>query len=76
MIIFFRDFIGRTLTLDIDPHNLIILNKIHEKTGIYTKFMKLIFAGKDLPDECEACECNIAKESTIHVIIIRKFEGA
>ena len=37
--------------------------------------MRLIFAGKELIDERQARECNIAKESTIHMMIIGKFEG-
>ena len=78
MIIFVNDLKKRTLTLDIDPSNLIIeiKNKIHEKIGIYTKFIRLIFAGKELLDEREAREYNIARDSTLHMIIgLRKFEG-
>ena len=78
MIIFVKDLNARTLILDISPRDSIIeiKNKIHEKVGIYTKFMVLIFAGIPLQNESKVCDCNIAKESTLHMLILPRFEGA
>jgi len=71
MQIFVKNLHGRTLTLEVEPHDSVeeIKTKIEEKDGMPPYRQRLIWCGKQLEDERCLADYGIQKESTLHLCL-------
>ena len=63
--------LGETFTIDVDSNDTILLvkQKFEEKQGTAPDQQRLVFAGRLLNDEQTLAECNIGRESILHVVL-------
>lgn len=71
--IYVKTNIGSTLAVDLEPHMDIkdVKEMVAPQLGLEPFELKIIFAGKELPDTTTISECDLGQQSIIHAVKAR-----
>ena len=71
MQIFVRDLNGRILVLDVSPYDTTadLKEKIYSRWDLPPAEQRLVFAAKQLEDDCTLAHYSIQVESTVHIVL-------
>lgn len=71
MQIFVRTLSGETITLEVEPSDLVetVKAQLYGRSGVPPDTIRLIFTTKQLEDGRTLEEYNITKESTLHMVL-------
>jgi len=71
MLIKVKTLTGKEIELDIDQDDKIhrIKEKVEEQSGVPPPQQRLIHAGRQIPDDKSAKECNITAGSVLHLVL-------
>ncbi|KAF5334413.1 hypothetical protein D9611_013560 [Ephemerocybe angulata] len=71
MLIKVKTLTGKEIELDIDTDDKIarIKEKVEEQSGVPPAQQRLIFGGRQVPDDKTATEVNIQAGSTLHLVL-------
>ncbi|KZS91340.1 ubiquitin [Sistotremastrum niveocremeum HHB9708] len=71
MMIKVKTLTGKEIELDIDVDDKIsrIKEKVEEQSGVPPPQQRLIFGGRQLPDDKTAKESNVAAGSVLHLVL-------
>jgi ubiquitin-like protein Nedd8 len=71
MLIKVKTLTGKEIDLDIEPEDRIIVLKkrVEEKEGIPPEQQRLIFGGKQMPDDQTAASFKVEAGSVLHLVL-------
>ncbi|KAF9068704.1 ubiquitin-related domain-containing protein [Rhodocollybia butyracea] len=71
MLIKVRTLTGKEIELDVDPEDKISLikEKVEEQSGVPPVQQRLIFGGRQLPDDKTALEASIGAGAVLHLVL-------
>jgi ubiquitin len=71
MHLFVKTLTGKTITLEVEPDDLIesVKSKLQDKEGVPLDQQKLIFKGNELQSDTKLYDYNVKNESVIHMVL-------